>query len=205
MLRWSALLLVACGTTAPPEPLMNRVVTPACVRSDVPAARRFALGSTPDYNMTSIEGATPACWVDLLPGPIVKLRDGVPVLVDEGRFHGTCGGEPMTDDFESVRVASITVRQIGSNPGLHPAELDMRHPDWRIGFRVFAADACGENLRIGRRPNGRWSTSGCRGITELVGARSPRDEVVLVARGRGRCQVNVEFLGARATFAVTVR
>lgn len=205
MLRWSVVLFVACGTAAPPEPLMNRVITPACVRSEVPPERRFALGTTPDYNMTAMAGATPACWVDLLPGPIVKLRDGVPVLVDEGRFHGTCGGEPMDDAFESVRVSSITVQQIGSNPGLRPAELDARHPDWKIAFRVFAADSCGENLRIGRRPNGRWSTSGCRGVAAIVGAKAPRDEVVLVARGRGRCQVNVEFLGAYATFAVTVR
>ena len=201
---WPVLAIAACGS-APPEPLMNRIDTPPCVRSGVPEARRFALGTTPDYNMPTIYGEGPRCWVDLLPGPVVDVRDGLPVLVDEGMFHGMCGGQPMADVFESVRVAALSVRQTMNHRGIAPGELDSRQPDCSIGFRVFAADACGENLRIGRRPNGRWSTAGCSGVAAIVGEHGPRDEITMIALAPGECQVEVEFLGATSSFVVTVR
>jgi hypothetical protein len=199
------LLLGACGAAAPPEPLYNRTEVGTCVRSPVPEERRFALGTTPDYNMSSVYGSGPPCWVELTPSPVVELRGDMPVLVDEGAFHGMCGGSPMSDAFESVRVSSISVKQTLGHRGLARGELDSEHPEWQAGFRLFAADSCGENLRIGRRPNGRWSDDGCERVLRIVGARFPRDEVTVVALGKGSCQVEVEFLGATTKFAVTVR
>ena len=205
-MRASLLLLVgACGAAKQPEPVFNHADVGTCVRSIVPEERRFALGTTPDYNMSSAYGNGPPCWVELLPSPVVELRGDMPVLVDEGSFHGVCGGSPMPDSFESVRVATIEVKQTLGHRGLSRGELDSDHPEWQAGFRVFAADTCGENLRIGRRPNGRWSDDGCERVLRIVGARSPRDEVTVVALGRGICQVSVEFLGAKTTFNVTVR
>ncbi|MDX2087506.1 MAG: hypothetical protein SFX73_06640 [Kofleriaceae bacterium] len=199
------LLLGACGAAAPPEPIFNRAEVGTCVRSEVPEDRRFALGTTPDYNMSSTYGNGPPCWVELVPSPVVELRGDMPVLVDEGAFHGVCGGSPMPDSFESVRVSTISVRQTLGHRGLARGELDSAHPEWQAGFRVFAADSCGENLRIGRRPNGRWSDEGCERVLRIVGARFPRDEVTVVALGKGTCQVEVEFLGATTRFAVNVR
>lgn len=205
-MRISLLVVLAgCGAAAPPPLPFNRVEEGMCVRSDVPEERRFALGTTPDYNMASTYGNGPPCWVELLPGPVVQLRGDMPVLVDEGAFHGVCGGSPMPDSFESVRVAAISIKQTLGHRGLDRGELDSEHPEWQAGFRVFAADACGENLRIGRRPNGRWSDDGCGRVARIVGARAPRDEVTVVALGHGVCHIEVEFLGARTRFAVNVR
>jgi hypothetical protein len=205
-MRTSLLVVLAgCGAAAPPPPLFNHVEEGTCVHSDVPEERRFALGTTPDYNMASAYGNGPPCWVELLPGPVVQLRGDMPVLVDEGAFHGMCGGSPMSDSFESVRVASISIKQTLGHRGLDRGVLDSEHPEWQAGFRVFAADACGENLRIGRRPNGRWSDDGCGRVARIVGARSPRDEVTVIALGQGVCHIEVDFLGATTRFAVNVR
>ncbi|MDB4960687.1 MAG: hypothetical protein JWP01_686 [Myxococcales bacterium] len=192
----------SCGGSSVAPPLSNHVTSEPCVRSSVPAPRRFALGTTPDANM--VENAPP-CWIELIPSHVVELRDGMPVLVEQGTFRGACGGMPLADEFESVRVASVEIRQTLVHDGLQPGELVAAHADWPIGLRVFAADACGELLQVGRRPNGLWSARNCGNIARIEGVNAPRDEITVTPLGRGTCTIAVDFLGASSRFILAVR
>jgi hypothetical protein len=190
-----------------------------------PITERFVLGVVPKHSVSSLYGEAPKCTSAFPASRVVAIDDGgTPHLVAEGLFHGGCDG--LDYMFESVKVASVDVRQSSSHVGLAPLELDSAHPEWTISFQAVPLDLAGNPLEPGWysttspypdvvRGYARWRPGpGCEKVVKLsrydfdppnLSYDTPAESLALAPVGKGACTFTVDYFDASTKVTVTVR
>jgi hypothetical protein len=189
----------------------------------LPIEERFVVGVEPRYCPPAMLGEAPRCCTTFTAGDVIAFEavaggEAKPRVVREGRFMGTCGGQPMA--FEGVRPGRVEIEQTGGHVGLPPFGLDAAHPEWDISLCAFPLDRAGARLSVGGSnllfPGlARWKMPpGCERIVRVSGFEGdapgrgfawPADTIRLVAARAGSCTLEVDYSGTRGEVKVTVR
>jgi hypothetical protein len=208
-------LFLAGGGTACPK---HRIAAQL-----LPLEERFVVGVEPRYCAPALLGEAPRCCATFTASDVIAIEavdGGVtrPKVVREGRFAGTCGGQPMA--FEGVRPGRIEIEQTGGHVGLAPFELDVAHADWDISLSAAPLDRAGARLSTGAsevwfQGLARWKMRpGCERVVRVSGFDGdapgrgfawPADTIRLLAVRPGSCTLEVDYSGARREVKVTVR
>lgn len=215
-----ALVLAACSPRSA-APARDLAAPPPTIEH-----RRFAVGVTPRHCLPALVGEAPSCCYEFAAGAVLARPDaGAPRLVHPGPFTGTCGGRSFDHVvFEAVRVAAVKVSLAASNRGLigdrelddAPLLLDAAHPEWTISLAARPLDEAGAPLETGADAGlhglARWRWgAGCDRVVAAQpyerageGFERPSDDVQLVARAPGTCELEVAYgdVATKATIRV---